>query len=69
MRTWQLQSADGPGSSQRRGHGSGSGAPAAVRGPGEDYTDQVTDQTPSRWKEGEKGRLWDHSSGSLEGNT
>lgn len=63
LRTQQLQSADGPGSGQRRGQGSGSGAPAGVRGPGEDYPDQGTDQTPSRRKEGEKGRLWDRSSG------
>ena len=68
-RTRQLQRADGPGSGQRRGQGSGSGTLAGIRGPGEDYSDQVTDQTPSRQKEGEKGRLWDHGSGSLEGTT
>ena len=69
LRTRQLHRTDGPGSGQRRGQGSGSGTSAGVRGPGEDYSDQVTDQTPSRQKEGEKGRLWDHSSGSLEGTT
>lgn len=41
LRTRQLQRADGPGSGQRRGQGSGSGTSAGVRGPGEDYSDQV----------------------------